>query len=191
MSQHISRYSSKYNLVWWPEDSGSQLYYVNLKIETGSHTHSDKVIFITIREGIHIIVFFISSQRNILWVLILEAPRRGLLIGPQNMFPPESDKKKDPISQKTYFRTCAVRPAKIQISLRILSLIRIFTEGSLVSQGCKNSSCRQRRLISLVAQADLTSRKHVYLSLTPLNPLLYSKTRVYRGIHYFSYFAKT
>ena len=32
------------------------------------------------------------------------------------------------------------------------------------------------------------SRKHTYIILTPLNPLLYSKTGVYRGIHYFSYF---
>ena len=34
----------------------------------------------------------------------------------------------------------------------------------------------------------VTSRKHAYIILTPLNPLLYSKTEVYRGIHYFSYF---
>ena len=32
------------------------------------------------------------------------------------------------------------------------------------------------------------SRKHVHIILTSLNPLLYSKTGVYRGIHYFSYF---
>ena len=33
------------------------------------------------------------------------------------------------------------------------------------------------------------SRKHAYIILTPLKtPLLYSKTGVYRGIHYFSYF---
>ena len=32
------------------------------------------------------------------------------------------------------------------------------------------------------------SRKHAYIILTPLNPILYSKTGVYRGIHYFSYF---
>ena len=31
-------------------------------------------------------------------------------------------------------------------------------------------------------------RKHTYLILTPLKPILYSKTGVYRGIHYFSYF---
>ena len=35
-----------------------------------------------------------------------------------------------------------------------------------------------------------TSRKHAYIILTPLNPLLYSKTGVYRGIHYFFYSAK-
>ena len=33
----------------------------------------------------------------------------------------------------------------------------------------------------------LTSRKHAYIFLTPQTPLLYSKTGVYRGIHYFSY----
>ena len=33
-----------------------------------------------------------------------------------------------------------------------------------------------------------TSWKHSYIILTPLNPFLYSKTGVYRGIHYFSYF---
>ena len=32
-----------------------------------------------------------------------------------------------------------------------------------------------------------TSRKHTYTILTPLNPLLYSKTGVLQGIHYFSY----
>ena len=33
-----------------------------------------------------------------------------------------------------------------------------------------------------------SSRKHAYIILTPLTPLLYSKTGVYRGIHYCSYF---
>ena len=28
-----------------------------------------------------------------------------------------------------------------------------------------------------------------YIILTPLNPTLYSKTGVYRGMHYFSYFS--
>ena len=32
------------------------------------------------------------------------------------------------------------------------------------------------------------SRKHAYIILTPLNPFLYSKTGVCRGIYYFSYF---
>ena len=32
-----------------------------------------------------------------------------------------------------------------------------------------------------------SSRKHTFTSLTPLTPLLYSKTGVYKGIHYFSY----
>ena len=34
----------------------------------------------------------------------------------------------------------------------------------------------------------MLSRKHTYIILSPLNPLLYIKTGVYRGIHYFSYF---
>ena len=34
----------------------------------------------------------------------------------------------------------------------------------------------------------VASRKHAYIILTPFNPLLCSKTGVYRGIHYFSYF---
>ena len=33
-----------------------------------------------------------------------------------------------------------------------------------------------------------TSRKHAFIILTPLNPLLYSKTGVYRGIHTFFLF---
>ena len=33
-----------------------------------------------------------------------------------------------------------------------------------------------------------SSRKHTYIILTPLNPILCSKTGVYRDIHYFSYF---
>ena len=32
------------------------------------------------------------------------------------------------------------------------------------------------------------SYKHACIMLTPLNPTLYSKTGVYRGIHYFSFF---
>ena len=31
-------------------------------------------------------------------------------------------------------------------------------------------------------------RNHTYIILTPLNPTFDSKTGVYRGIHYFSYF---
>ena len=33
----------------------------------------------------------------------------------------------------------------------------------------------------------VASRKHAYIILTPFNPILYRKTGVYRGIHYFSY----
>ena len=34
----------------------------------------------------------------------------------------------------------------------------------------------------------ITPQKHAYIILTPLNPALYSKTRVYKGIHYFILF---
>ena len=41
----------------------------------------------------------------------------------------------------------------------------------------------------IVLYPRFTSRKHTYMILTPLRPhFLYSKTGVYRGIHYFSYF---
>ena len=36
----------------------------------------------------------------------------------------------------------------------------------------------------------IPSRKHACIILTPLNSILHSETGVYRGIHYFSYFAK-
>ena len=36
--------------------------------------------------------------------------------------------------------------------------------------------------------SNLESRKHAYIILTHLTPLLCSKTEVYKGIHYFSYF---
>ena len=36
----------------------------------------------------------------------------------------------------------------------------------------------------------MLSRKHAYIILTPLNPLLYIKIGIYRGIQYFSYFSK-
>ena len=35
---------------------------------------------------------------------------------------------------------------------------------------------------------DSPSRKHAYIILTPLNPLLYSKTGVYKGIQLFFLF---
>ena len=40
-----------------------------------------------------------------------------------------------------------------------------------------------------IGRCCIPSRKHAYIILTPLKPpLLYSKTGVYSGIHYFSYF---
>ena len=35
---------------------------------------------------------------------------------------------------------------------------------------------------------DSSSRKHTFIILTSLNPLLYSETGLYRGVHYLSYF---
>ena len=42
--------------------------------------------------------------------------------------------------------------------------------------------------LKILTQHVKLSRKHAYIILTPLTRLLYSKTGVYRGIHYFSYF---
>ena len=45
------------------------------------------------------------------------------------------------------------------------------------------------RYLSHVIRKCHSSRKHACIILTPLNPtFFYSKTGVYRGIHYFSYF---
>ena len=41
---------------------------------------------------------------------------------------------------------------------------------------------------NISAEKDTSSGKHAYVILTPLNPLSYCKTGVYRGTHYFSYF---
>ena len=39
--------------------------------------------------------------------------------------------------------------------------------------------------LSETGDKTISSRKHAYVILTPLNPTLYRKTEVYRGIHYF------
>ena len=48
--------------------------------------------------------------------------------------------------------------------------------------------------VRICPKTHIASRKHAYIILTPPPPpqipLLYSKTGVYRGIYYFSYFAK-
>ena len=44
--------------------------------------------------------------------------------------------------------------------------------------------------LSTQRNGNYISRKHAYIILTPLDLLLYSKTGVFRGIHYFSYFVK-
>ena len=43
-------------------------------------------------------------------------------------------------------------------------------------------------VLSILICFILTSRKHIFIILTPLNPIKYSKTAVYRGLHYCSYF---
>ena len=59
---------------------------------------------------------------------------------------------------------------------------------------CENTQERlQSRSTAFLRQrwgTNTASRKHAHVILTPLNPILYSKAGVYRGIHYFSYFAK-
>ena len=60
-------YRWKYYLVQWPETSGSQLYYVNEKIETKSHRTMDKVIFIPLNKmGMLIHTFCYFSTKNML-----------------------------------------------------------------------------------------------------------------------------
>ena len=56
------------------------------------------------------------------------------------------------------------------------------------------SSCYLENVIKITScpccpfKSVSSSRKRAYIILTPLNPFFYSKTVVYRGIHYFSYF---
>ena len=61
--------------------------------------------------------------------------------------------------QKTYLQKCALSDDSDQTA-HSRSLIRIFTERFLNRQGCKVSSCRQRRRLSgcSYAQADLSLR---------------------------------
>ena len=62
------------------------------------------------------------------------------------------DKKLSSIQKFTIWATMSEKvpsdmlPAKIQISLLICSLIRIFTRTILDTQGCQVSSCRKQRL---------------------------------------------
>ena len=87
----------------------------------------------------------------------------------------------------------------------LCSLIRIFPGHILDSQrqflhvDNKDSSqiAQMQRVIGVFLGSTcqklcffFTSKKYAYIILTPLNPLLYSETGVYWGIHYFSYFAR-
>ena len=83
------------------------------------------------------------------------------------------DLRSDPLRLRYWVTPCESefsmhrRTAKSQISLHLSFAASQYNQYSLIP-----------------------SRKHAYIILTPLNPLLYSKTEVYRGIHYFSYFAQ-
>ena len=56
------------------------------------------------------------------------------------------------------------------------------------NSGCLEVNLLDGKCIALDNRDIKASRKHTYIILTPLNPTLYGKTGVYRGIHYFSYF---
>ena len=108
-----------------------------------------------------------------------------------NMFQPQRQKSTLWYVRQGRFRSdCAISQSDQNLHWR-----------NLYSQGCKFSSCGQRRLWSdcmliwvsdgCTCQIEIflpSSRKHAYIMLTPETPLLYSKTGVYRGIHYFSCF---
>ena len=74
-----------------------------------------------------------------------------------------------PLHHKTYLRTCAPSEDSDQ-PVHSRSLIRIFTGHILDREGCKVSSCRQRRLWSdcADAQADLSFR-WAHISEVPLS----------------------
>ena len=73
-----------------------------------------------------------------------------------------------------------------------LSLDRLLIQNKNISYLQKKSQfcfiCCICALCGSLFIFPLPSRKHAYIILTPQTPLLYSKTGVYRGIHYFSYF---
>ena len=73
---------------------------------------------------------------------------------------------------------------RIKVSV-YLEWMRWITQIDVNCAGKKNNK-KQMRHMALDHSA--ASRKHAYIILTPLNPLLYSKTGIYRGIHDFSYF---
>ena len=80
----------------------------------------------------------------------------------------------------------------VMCALRRVRTAWIFTHSDQVKMLTRLSAKQTMTiLIRLRERADwapLASRKHTYIILTPETPLLYSKTGVYRGIHYFSYF---
>ena len=90
---------------------------------------------------------------------------------------------------------CVVTPAAIVV--RIYLMFELQLNGPLnilcATQDIENHViCKQHKFravcISAQSNQSFPLRKHAYIMLTPLNSTLYSKTGVYRGIHYFSYF---
>ena len=79
------------------------------------------------------------------------------------------------------FIVVLVEPPSVVITL--VGKRKLFVFLSLVCGLCIVCLC----LFVLPLDA-IASRKHAYIILTPLKPILYSKIGVYRGIHYFSYF---
>ena len=65
---------------------------------------------------------------------------------------------------------------------RIRSLICVFAWRIFFSRCCPYKE-NENKYYSNLARNEAASRKHAYIVLNPLTPLLYSKTGVYTGIH--------
>ena len=78
---------------------------------------------------------------------------------------------------------------RIRIILVLTTYVFVEKKNAIVFGYLLKSGTMGHLVFALSAYLQLSesSRKHAYIILTPLN-LLYSKTGVYRGIHYFPYF---
>ena len=90
-----------------------------------------------------------------------------------------------------------IMQSTLVISASLISNNRLFRSENLVplltwksNDRIQNIAEKEEKLLRTLFQNIFnTSRKHTYIILTPLNPnFIYSKTGVYRGIHYFSIF---